>query len=450
MAGLARYDWGMIRIPLLMGACFLAAFALWAEDWPQWRGKDRAGVWAESGILERFSPRGLPVKWRVPIGGGFGGPAVAAGRIFVSDFEYSARPRGVERALAFDELTGKLLWAREWPVNYSGLATTYAIGPRATPTVDGDRVYFFGAMGMLSCLRAVDGSVVWQHDFVREYGTEVPVWGMSAAPLVDGPRVISLAGGGRNSKVMAFDKLTGAVLWRALSSDFEPGYSTPILIRAGGRAQLIQWHPQGVASLDPESGRLHWQLPFDSPMGSSIATPVWSGLRLMITSFFNGSMMMALDDAKPSARMLWRGKSNSETKPDGLHGLIASPVIDGDYIYGICGYGQLRCLKASTGEQVWETLEVTRERARWAAAHLVRNGGRYFINNDRGDLIIAKLSPQGYEEVSRTKLIEPTSNPGNRREAGAVNWTHPAYANRHIVTRNDKELIRASLEAAAR
>ncbi len=428
----------------------LAAAVLQAVDWPEYRGKGRTGVWTETGILERFPETGLTVKWRVPVRSGFAGPAVADGRIFVADFESTKPPRGVERALAFDEKTGKLLWSREWPVNYTGLATTYAVGPRTTPTVDGDRVYFFGSMGMLLCLRAADGEVVWQKDLVRDYGTEVPVWGMSAAPIIDGPRLISLAGAAEDSKVMAFDKRTGAVLWRALSSDFEPGYSAPILIHAGGKRQYIQWHPRGVASLDPESGKLYWELPFESRLGSSVAAPVWSGLRLLITSFFSGSMMIALNDSEPRASMLWRGASNSETKPDGLHGLIATPVLDGEYIYGMCSYGHLRCLKASTGEQVWETLEVTRERARWAAAHIVRHQDRYFINNDRGELIIARLTPQGYQEVSRTKLIEPTSNPGNRREAGAVNWTHPAYANRHLVTRNDQEMIRVSLEGASR
>lgn len=437
----------MKAIWLAAALCFLAPHSR-AEDWPQYRGKDRAGVWSETRILDTFPASGLRVKWRAEVGGGFSGPAVAGGKVFVLDFVSKSGPRGIERVLAFDEKSGKLLWSRQWEASYTGLATTYATGPRVTPTVDGGRVYVMGAMGMLQCLRAADGEILWRHDLVREFGTDVPVWGMAAAPLIDEGRLICLAGAAGDSKVMAFDKLTGAVVWRSLSSDFEPGYSAPILIRAGGRRQIIQWHPQGVAALDPETGRRLWELPFESQMGSSVALPVWSGLKLLISSFFNGSMMMALGDSRPGATVLWRGKSRSETKPDGLHSLISTPFIDGDYIYGICAYGHLRCLDARTGKQVWETLDVTRERARWAAAHMVRNHGRYFINNDRGELIIAKLSPEGYQEISRTKLIEPTSNPGVRREAGEVNWTHPAYANRHIFTRNDKELICASLEAA--
>ena len=148
----------------------------------------------------------------------------------------------------------------------------------------------------------------------------------------------------------------------------------------------------------------------------------------------------------PRAILLWKGESDSEIKSDGLHSLITTPVIQGDYVYGIGSYGQFRCLDARTGKRVWETLEATGEKARWATALIIRNRDRFFINNDRGDLIIAKLSPQGYQEISRTKLIKPTTLVNTRRELGAVNWSHPAYANRHIVVRNDKEIIRYSLE----
>jgi outer membrane protein assembly factor BamB len=177
----------------------------------------------------------------------------------------------------------------------------------------------------------------------------------------------------------------------------------------------------------------------------SIATPLLAGNRLFVSSFYNGPMMLELDPAKPAAHVLWRGKSNSEINTDGLHALINTPVMDGDHIYGVCSYGQLRCLDARTGERVWETMELTKEKARWATGFIVRNGDRYFINNDRGDLILAKLSPMGYEEISRTPLLKPTTHGGGRRELGAVNWSHPAYANRHIIARNDEEIVSASL-----
>jgi outer membrane protein assembly factor BamB len=434
----------MRRVPFLMLAIVLGTPA---EDWPEWRGKGRLGVWNETGVLQKFPDTGLRIEWRVPVKSGFSGPAVSGGRVYLTDFIETSHLKGRERALCLDEKTGKILWTREWDADYIGLMETYASGPRATPTVDGDRVYMLGAKGMLHCLNARTGDVIWKKDYVKEYGAEVPTWGATSAPLVDGNLLVCLVGGDRNAKVVAFDKLTGKEVWRALASTSEPGYCQPTIVEQANVRQLIIWHPLAVTSLNPATGSVYWEQPFKIEAGLSVATPVWSGPLLLVSSFYNGSMMLALDDQKPRAEVLWRGKSHSEIDTDGLHALLTTPVIVGDYIYGICSYGQLRCLNARTGERVWESLELTKERARWASGFLVRHGVRFFINNDRGDLIIAALSPDGYQEISRTKLIKPTSNPGNRREMGAVNWSHPAYANRHIVARNDTEILRASLAA---
>ncbi len=423
----------------------VACVAARADDWPEWRGAGRAGVWKETGILETFPREGLKFKWRTPIKGGYDGPAVSQGRVFVTDFSRAQGPAGTERAVCLDETTGKLLWEQKWEADYRGLALAYATGPRATPTADGDRVYTLGSMGLLHCLNAKTGAVLWQKDFVKEYQTRVPVWGMTGAPLVDGNRVICLVGGKPDAKVMAFDKLTGKEIWRAISTEGEPGYGQPILIQAGGARQVIIWQPQAITSLQPETGKVFWEQPFFVRSGLTVATPVVSGDRLFVSAFYNGPLMLELDSARPEARVVWRGKSNSEINTDGVHALICTPTLDGDYLYGVCSYGQFRCVNAKTGERVWETPDLTKEKARWATAFLVRNGSRYFINNDRGELVIAKLSPKGYEEISRTHLIKPTSN-GGRRELKAVNWSQPAYANKHIFARNDEEIVCASLE----
>jgi outer membrane protein assembly factor BamB len=418
-----------------------------AEDWPEWRGAGRLGVWTETGILDRFPESGLSVDWRVPIHRGFSGPAVSAGRVYLMDFNSTSHQKGIERALCLDEKTGKILWTRESDADYIGLMETYASGPRATPTVDRDRVYVLGAKGMLQCLNARTGELIWKKDYVKDYGTQVPTWGVASAPLIDGERLICLVGGEKGAKVVAFDKMTGKEIWRALDSDSETGYCQPIVFKFGNSRQLIIWHPQAVVSLDPVTGKLNWEQPFRANMGLSIATPVVAGPLLLVSSFYNGSLMLNLDDREPRADVLWKGKSASEIDTDGLHSLVSTPAVVGDYVYGICSYGQMRCLNARTGERVWESLEATGEKARWSSGFLVRNGDRFFITNDHGDLIIARLSPQGYREISRTKLIKPTSNPGNRRQMGAVNWSHPAYANRHVIARNDEEVIRVSLAA---
>ena len=413
-----------------------------AEDWPEWRGKGRAGIWTESGILDKFPEKGLTPVWRTPLHGGFAGPAVAAGRVFVMDFKRSSGKKGMERALCLDEKSGKILWTREWDADYQGIS--YDTGPRATPTVDGDRVYIVGGSGTLLCLNARTGDVIWRKDYVKDYRMQMPTWGIASAPLVDGDRLIAIVGGQPDAKVIAFDKMTGKEIWRALPSESEQGYSQPVIVAARGTRQLIIWDPTAVVALDPATGKTYWQHPFRINLSLTLATPVFDGSRLLVSSFYNGSML--LDLAKEKASVIWKGKSNSEINTDGLHAVVNTPVIDGDYIYGICSYGQFRCLNLKTGERIWETMEVTKEKARWASGFIVRHGDRYFINNDRGELIIAKLSAQGYQEISRTQLIKPTSNPGNRRELGVVNWSHPAYANRHIVARNDEEIISVSLK----
>jgi len=435
----------MLR-PLFVFACLSCLAApVRAEDWPEWRGKGRLGVWNETGIVERFPEAGLRVEWRTPIRGGYSGPSVAAGRVFVTDFLPTEKKNGTERALCLDEKSGKIVWTREWEADYAGVS--YEVGPRATPTVDEDRVYVLGARGILKCLDAKTGNEIWGKDFVADYGLIPPVWGTASAPLIDGGRVICLVGAGaQGATVMAFDKLSGQEIWRAIESPSEPGYGQPIIVSAGGARQLIVWHPTAVYSLNPETGAIYWQQPFKIKYGLTVGTPVLSGRNLLVSAFYDGSLMLELDADKPQSREVWRGHSSSEVNTDGLHSLISTPAIAGGHIYGICSYGQFRCLKEATGERIWETPEVTKEKARWATGFIVRNGERFFINNDRGDLIIADLKPDGYHEISRTPLILPTNKRGGRRELGVVNWVHPAYANRHIFTRNDEEMICASLE----
>ena len=449
-----------------VGVCAVLGLGagLEAEDWPQWRGADRLGVWTEDGIVDRL-PDQLKVTWRVPIQSGYSGPAVADGRVFVTDWAEDSQSRtmdGTERVLALDERTGEVLWTREWPTTYRMLQASYATGPRATPTVDEDRLYVVGATGVLSCFDVVTGDLI----YVEDYGTFVPTWGIAGAPLIDGDRLIALVGGEPDALVVAFDKHTGDEIWRALDVVGELGYGQPVIYEAGGVRQLIVWHPAALVALDPTTGATYWEQPFDGGSGLSIATPVKGGDYLLVSHYLNGSMMMRLDADRPAATMLWKGQSRSELpdQTDGLHSLITTPLIIGDYVYGVGSYGELRGLDARTGERLWISREMTVQ-ARWSAAFMVRHGDRYFVNNERGDLLIAQFTPTGYVELGRTKLIEADGRSdrgryysrrfrGTPRDPGEgrsydrpVNWTHPAYANRHIVQRNNGEIIRASLAA---
>ena len=293
----------------------------------------------QTGIVERFPDTGLPVSWRTPIHAGYAGPSVANGRVFVTDAEpvASRRNQRTERALALDERTGKILWTNEWQTNYSGLQLVYAIGPRATPTVDGDTVFVLGTMGNLLALDVQTGRVLWEKDYVRDFGASVPAWGMAGAPLVDGDRLICLVGGEPDAKLVALDKRTGQEVWRALSSDSEPGYNQLIIIDAGGTRQLILFHPKGISSMNPTTGKVYWEIEHSVQMGIVVATPVQSGAYLLVTSQYGGARMFTLTADKPGATLLWRGMGEQDPgmthdTPNTINSVISTPVIDGEYM----------------------------------------------------------------------------------------------------------------------
>jgi outer membrane protein assembly factor BamB len=433
------------RIAVIFALSIGAGFTF-ADDWPQWLGPNRDSVWRETGIIEEFPAGGPPVRWREPIGAGYSGPIVAKGRVYLTDrrlAQDASNPsdpfqrgsvHGLERVLCFEETDGKLLWKSEYECPYT---VSYPAGPRVAPLVSGDKVYTLGAEGNLLCLDASKGSTVWARDLKKDFNTKTPMWGFAGHPLVDGNRLICLVGGS-GATVVAFDKDTGKEIWRALSAE-EPGYSSPIIIEDGGKRQLIVFHPEAANSLNPETGEVYWSVPFKSNSGLSVATPRKLGDSLFFTSFYNGSLLVRLDSAKPNGTLSWRTQKASEKDTTHLNSILCTPFLEVGYVYGVCSYGQLRCLKAETGERVWETFRATTsgEPVRWANAFIVKNGERFFLFNEKGDLIIARLSPSGYKEVSRTHLLDPTNKDCGR----PVVWSHPAFADRCCFARNDKELI---------
>jgi outer membrane protein assembly factor BamB len=440
----------------LLSAAALAA-PLRADDWPQWLGPQRDGVWRETGLLDGFPKEGPKVFWRTAISLGYAGPAVAGRRVFITDFvpaDESKVPgsgfskgvlKGHERVLCLDECKGRVLWKHEYPCTYE---IGYPAGPRTTPVVAADKVYTLGTMGDLYCLQTATGDVVWSKNLVKDLGGKLGIWGAAAHPLVDGDKLICLVGA-KDGVVMAFDKDTGQERWRSLSAE-QPGYSPPMIYTFGGKRTLVVWHPEAVNGLDPETGKPYWSVPFSltQPSRMSIATPRADGNRLFVTAFYDGPLM--LEVAGEKARVLWKGKTKTETpdKSDGLHGLMSTPVLRDGYIYGVCSYGELRCLKQETGERVWSTMEATTrdgEPLRWANAFLTPHEDRFFLFNELGDLIMARLTPKGYEELSRAHLLEPTN--GMAQQKRKVLWSHPAFADKCCFARNDKEIICVSLAA---
>lgn len=411
-----------------------------ADDWPQWGGPQRDLVWRESGVVESLpavdpNTQMLPRMWTAKIGSGYAGPAVANGCVFVTD---RLADQNLERVLCFEANSGKPMWRHEYEARYT---ISYPLGPRATPAVDGDRVYTLGAVGHLFCFDAAIGNVLWQKHLPTDFGTDLPQWGTAGAPLVDGDQLIVLAGGKPNAMVVSLDKKTGEELWRALDGK-EPGYCAPVILEFGGRRQLIIWHPEAVVGLDPANGKVLWQVPFKVDAGLTIPTPRKLGNQLFITSFYNGPLMLDLGADGMSPRELWRtAPKNNERQNDSLHAIMCTPIVTEDCIFGVGSYGEMRCLDTKTGKIVWETHDATGP-GRWWNAFLVPQGDRVVLCNEQGELIFAQLSRDGYKELSRAKMIEPTQ-PIQRRKTV---WSHPAFAMQSIFARNDGELIRVSLK----
>ena len=425
-----------MRLMLLVVLTILITPLCHADDWPQWGGPKRDLEWRETGIVKKFSTDGLlPRVWSTPLGEGYSGPAVVNGLVYITDRQ---RGRGTERVLCLDANTGKEKWKHEYQCRYT---VSYPAGPRSTPVFDEGRVYTIGAMGDMFCFDAVSGDIHWQKNFPKEYGTELAIWGQVASPLVDGDQLITLVGGKNNSLVVSFDKKTGKEIWRSLE-DKQVGYAPPVIFEFGGVRQLIVWHPTAISSVNPTNGDVYWQVPYRVRAGLSIMTPQKIGNRLFVASFYNGPRMLEIANDGKSARIVWRGNSDVELadQTDGLHPIIATPIIRGSHIYGVCSYGHLRCLDTATGNRAWSTLEAT-GRGRWWNAFLVPHQDRFFIHNEQGDLIIAKLSPDGYEEISRAKLVEPTRKVQRRMTI----WSHPAFAMKSVFARNDKEIVRVDL-----
>jgi outer membrane protein assembly factor BamB len=413
---------------LVLGLTF--AGQVFAEDWPEWRGSGRDGVWREKGIVQNLD--NLEVLWRTEISNGYSGPTVADGRVYITD--RVKEPDQAERVHCLDANDGNPIWSHTYECRY--VKVGYPDGPRASVTVDQGRAYALGAMGHLFCFDAAKGDIRWNRNLKALYDIKMPIWAIAAAPLVEDDLLI-LHIGGENACLVALDKITGAEKWRAL--DDRASYSAPIIIEQAGKRVLVCWTGDSVSGLDPATGKLHWQHPFKPKrMVLNIATPVFDNGHLFVSAFYDGSLLLRVDPHSLAAEKVWRRRGESERNTDSLHCCISTPIIQGDHIYGVDSYGQFRCLDLLTGDRVWESLKPAPS-DRWSNIHMVRNEDKIWMFNERGELIISKLSPKGFEEISRAKIIEPTE--GQLTKKRPVCWSHPAFANKRIYARNDSEMI---------
>lgn len=430
---------------VFLGAMLLLSGTVNADDWPQWMGPQRDNVWREQGILQKFPEGGPKILWSTPVAGGYSGPAVAGGRVVLTDYVTTANVKvdnfsrgefsGTERVLCLDQATGKLLWKHEYAVNYS---ISYPAGPRCTPMIQDGLVWTLGAEGNLFCFSLDDGAVIWSVDLKQQYGAKAPLWGYAAHPLIDGEHLLTLAGG-EGSHIVALNRRTGAEVWRSTTSLSQgQGYSPPTIITHGGVRQLLLLRPDAVSSISPETGKEYWSLPYEASNGSIIMSPIVSGNFLYVAGYSNRSLMIELDPDRPAAREVWRDKSQV------ICPVNVQPFLVGEVLYGFDQKGVLRALSLPDGERIWETSDAIGKRpAGSETAFIVRHEDRFVMFNELGELLFARLTPAGYEEIDRTRVIEP-SNFAFGRE---VVWSMPAFAGRCVYIRNDNRIICVNLAA---
>jgi outer membrane protein assembly factor BamB len=421
-----------------MLAVVLAPLAARADDWPQWMGPNRDNVWREGGIINKLPPGGPKVVWRTPIAGGYSGPAVHGGKVYITDYVTASNVKvdnfkrdefnGQERVLCLDEKTGKEIWKQEYPVKYG---ISYPAGPRCTPLVHEGKLYTLGAEGNLFCYDAATGKDLWSKDLKALYKTKAALWGYAAHPLIDGKKLITLVGG-EGSHVVAFDKDTGAELWKA-GTQPEQGYCPPLITEAAGKRQMIVAGPKAVYSLNPDTGEQYWTTPYTADNGCVVMTPIRYQDYLYVGGFSSKNLLLKLTQDKPGFEVVWKDK-----KDLGISPVNVQPFLQDNVLYGYTDSGHMYGVELPSGKRLWDEVGPVGGMPKGSeTAFIVKNGDRFIFFAETGDLVIGKLTPKGYEETGRAKILDQTNFAFGRK----VVWCAPAYADKKMFVRNDKEIV---------
>jgi outer membrane protein assembly factor BamB len=379
--------------------------------WTNYRGPKQDGHYEEVAISTSWPEGGLTPIWKQPVGLGFASFSVADGRAYTIE-----QRRQQEVVTAYDPATGRELWAQSWNAEYK---EGNGDGPRATPTWDDGRVYALGATGELRCLDAKTGGVIWGKNILSENRAQNLPWAMAASPLVVDNKVIVLPGGGQSSSVVAYNKLTGAPVWKALND--RQAYVSPMLVTLAGRRQVLIVSANRAAGLAPEDGSLLWSYPWDTDMGINASQPlVVSGNRVFISAGYGkGAALVEISGSGNSfsARPIWEN-INMKNK-------FNSSVLYQGYIYGL-DEGILSCVDVNTGERKWKG-------GRYGFGQVLLASGQLIILTDQGELVLVRATPDQHAEVARFKALEGKT------------WNYPAIAEGRLLVRNANEMAAFNL-----
>jgi outer membrane protein assembly factor BamB len=396
------------------------------EDWPCFLGPTGDSFCAEKGLLTPWPKEGPRIVWEKKLAEGYAMPTISRGRLFVFD-----RLRNRARLQALESETGKHLWSFEYPTDYVDMYG-YSGGPRCCPVADGDRVYIFGPEGMLHCVRAEDGKEVWKLDTAKEFNVRQNFFGVGSTPVIEGDLLIAMIGGsppgsadvpfdelkGNGTGVVAFDKYTGKVRWKA--SDELASYASPVLATIDKRRWLFVFARGGLLGMDPATGKIDFHFPWRSKLLESVnaSNPVVVGNKVFISETYGPGS--ALLEVKPGeCKEIWTDAKKGRDKSMQTH--WNTPIhVDGD-LYGCSGRhtsnAELRCIELATGKIMWSVPELTR-------CSLLLVDGHFVCLAEDGTLLLLKVNPKKFEEVSRVQLRKDAKDP----EEGGHLLQYPCWA----------------------
>ncbi len=357
----------------------MSALVVGAADWPNYRGPDQNGVARETGLTVK-APKEL---WRIAMGPGASSVTVSGGRLFTM-----GNVKNQDIVYCLDPATGKELWrySYECPLG----KRSFEGGPAATPTVDDDRVYTLSHRGDLHCLAAATGKLIWRRNLVSDFKGSRPQWGFAGSPAVFGELLI-LDVGGDGSSTVALNKMDGTVRWK--SGDELAGYATPVPAEFGGTAAVVLFKGRAVVALALADGRELWRHHWQTSYNVNAASPIVRGNEVFVSSGYNvGAALLRVSSNQVA--VAWRNKN--------LCNQINSAVMLGEHLYGINGNvgpkAPLNCVAWATGELLWSAEHN-------GGGSLTAADGKLVVLTDKGELIIASATPEGYREQSRTAVL---------------------------------------------
>ncbi|HEV8291611.1 MAG TPA: PQQ-binding-like beta-propeller repeat protein, partial [Tepidisphaeraceae bacterium] len=391
---------------------FLCPQMILAADWPQFRGPNRDNSLNEKNLLRSFPKDGLKILWRKPVGPGYSSPIVAGGRVYLSDSQLN-NPNSLERLLCFDENTGQPLWTHSYNPAYPQwvFQDPTGVGPTSTPVAHDGKVYSFGMMTHLHCVDAKNGDLLWQKDLIKEY--QGSPFSCRSSPLIEKNLLILNVGAKPNAAFIAFDKDSGKDVWKSLNEELTN--ASPIVISAGGQRQLIVWTQNSVSSLNPDTGQLLWREHLITDNNSAASTPIYNERDNLLLA---GGIVMKLDSAKPAATVVWPA---DKARAKRILGDTSTPLLRGSEIFWLNPGKDFACLDATSGKELWKTDKLTPMKT-GNTINLSPCGDVVFIYTDEGNLISARLTREGYKELGRAHVIDPTYPFGARKVA----WAGPA------------------------